>query len=539
MDVYRGLTVIILCAFPFTLCDVTVDTNCGPVNGIITEGAYSFRGIPYAMPPVGKRRWKPPEVLSPDSGNCWKGTFGAKTYGNTCFQISPEDPSRKTLLGSEDCLYLNVISPDLKPSKLKPVMVWIHGGSLQFSNGNWPLYMPTEKLSSEMDIVFVGFNYRLHAFGFLALEMLAEQSPTNTSGNYGFMDMITVLKWVQMNIRQFGGDPKQVTVFGQSSGGTAIFALLASPLCNGLFQKAWLLSASPVLNKTAADAFKDNEVFLKNTNCTNIDCLYSLSSADVTFAVPWMEYPYWAMVDQGDLPTKGYFDGAIAVVDGVVLREAPFDAWAKGNVIDVPLLVGSCANEIDYDPRDTTINKWTWEQYEDHVNKTIGTFGPLVLQTARKLYPSHQISPEYQLTSMASDIRANCPNDVMTMHMTSTFRSPVYRYVVTSKPSVPIHPVGMPFPASYSMHMWDVFAFFGFIPDYIKHPTKDDIQWQRNVQNEVLSFVRAGKPFTSSWKPYPDVTANLSVVTKAISAYSPVQCEFWLQNGFFSYAWIN
>lgn len=519
--------------------DVSVKTNCGTVNGAIKDGAYSFRGIPYATPPVGKLRWKPPAALSPEAGNCWNGTFNAQAYGNTCFQISPEDPERKTLIGSEDCLYLNVMTPDLKPDKLKPVMVWIHGGSLQVSNGNWPLYMPTEKLAAETDIVYVGFNYRLQAFGFMALQMLADNSSSGTSGNYGFMDMITVLQWVQQNIRNFGGDSNQVTVFGQSSGGTAIFALLASPQCKGLFHKAWLLSASPVLNKTASEAYVDNEAFLANANCSDIDCIYAMSSAEVTFAVPWMKYPYWAMLDQGDLPTKYHFDGAIAVVDGNVIVEAPFDAWANGNIIDVPLLIGSCANEIDYNPSDMTINNWTWTQYENHVNETIGTFGRLVLQTALKLYPSHYITPEYQLTSMGSDIRSNCPNDVMSMYAASTFSSPVYRYVVTSKPSVPIHPVGIPFPARYAMHMWDVFAFFGFIPDYIKHPTDSDIQWQRNVQNEVLEFVRTGKPFTSSWKPYPATTANLSEVTEAISAYNPVQCAFWLQNGVFSYSWIN
>ncbi|XP_060606897.1 uncharacterized protein LOC132759189 [Ruditapes philippinarum] len=234
---------------------------------------------------------------------------------------------------------------------------------------------------------------------------------------------------------------ENLRVFGQSSGGTATFALLASPQCKGLVHKAWLLSASPVLNKTASEANVDNEVFLANANCSDIDCIYALSSAEVTYAVPWMTC--------------------------ICNVEAPFDAWANGHIIDVPLLI-------------------VW------------------------------------------DIRSNCPNDVMSMYAASTFSSPVYRYVVTSKPSVPIHPVGIPFPARYAMHMWDVFAFFGFIPDYIKHPTDSEIQWQRNVQNEVLELVRTGKHFTSSWKPYPASTANLSEVTEAISAYNPVQCALWL-----------
>ena len=188
--------------------DVTVSTECGNVVGFTNDGAYSFRGIPYASPPVGDLRWRPPKKLAPEAGNCWKGDFQARNYGNTCFQISPDDG--KTLIGSEDCLYLNVLTPSLDRNVLKPVMVWIHGGSLQKASGNWPLYSPTEKLAVETDVVYVGFNYRLHAFGFMALQELADQSPHKTSGNYGFMDMIAVLEWVQTNIRHFGGDPNQV-----------------------------------------------------------------------------------------------------------------------------------------------------------------------------------------------------------------------------------------------------------------------------------------------------------------------------------------
>ena len=202
------------------------------------------------------------------------------------------------------------------------------------------------------------------------------------------------------------------------------------------------------------------------------------------------------------------------------------------------LILGTCANEIDYFPFDFTLNTWSWDQYVRNVNATIGTFGQLTLDTALKLYPVNVLTPEFQFTSMSSDIQANCPNNVLSRYASSTFKSPVYRYVVTSTPSVPVHAVGIPFPASYSFHMWDVFAFFGFIPDYIKTPTLDDISWQRNVQKEVMSFVRNGKP-TSDWITYPGATALLSHNTEVVKGYNPTQCEVWLDNGFFSYAWIN
>ena len=200
---------------------------------------------------------------------------------------------------------------------------------------------------------------------------------------------------------------------------------------------------------------------------------------------------------------------------------------------------GTCANEVDYMPFDMSLSNWTWKQYEDHVNITIGTFGQQILQMMLTLYPSNHITPEFQLTSMASDLRTNCPNDVLSLHAASGFKSPVYRYVATNWPSVPVHPVGLPFPSRYSFHMWDVFAFFGFIPDYIKHPSLSDLQFQQIVQNEALSFVKNGRPASSDWKPYPSAVALLSNTTRITGAYNPVQCKFLLQNGFFDYAWIN
>ena len=185
------------------------------------------------------------------------------------------------------------------------------------------------------------------------------------------------------------------------------------------------------------------------------------------------------------------------------------------------------------------LKNWTWTTYEEHVQNTIGTFGKLVYQTAMRLYPSNISTPEFQFTSMASDIRVNCPNDVLTLYASSTFCSPVYRYIVTSKPSQPIHVGGRSFASSYSFHTWDVLAFFGFIKDYIKTPTARDLQWQQNVREEILSFVHHGYPKTVAWQPYPAVTANFSSSTGMLTSYNPVQCEFWLQNGFFVYAWIN
>ena len=187
-------------------------TDCGKVRGrrVIKDNAYVFRGIPYATPPVGKLRWKAPVPVSRDLNNCWNGTLSAKKFGNVCFQRDSTGASLYT--GSEDCLYLNVWTPDLNPASPLPVMFWIHGGFLLTGNGNMQDlgYAPTTKLAHDTNTVYVSINYRLHALGFMALDCLRQNSPHNTSGNYGFMDMIAGLQWVQRNIRNFGGDPDQV-----------------------------------------------------------------------------------------------------------------------------------------------------------------------------------------------------------------------------------------------------------------------------------------------------------------------------------------
>ena len=188
--------------------DPIVNTDCGLVQGISSSqnGPYSFRGIPYASPPVGRQRWLPPREINRQTGNCWTGILNATEFGNKCFQ------GQENYTGSEDCLYLNVWTPSLDQKAKLPVAVWIHGGYLLDGDGNTPTYSPSEKLSQDTSTVYVSMNYRLNAFGFIALDMLAYDSPTNTSGNYGFMDIIAALRWVNRNIEGFGGDKNQVRI---------------------------------------------------------------------------------------------------------------------------------------------------------------------------------------------------------------------------------------------------------------------------------------------------------------------------------------
>ena len=201
----------------------------GLLQGTVEDGLTSFRGIPYAAPPIGPLRWRPPQPAP-----AWDGVSGAKEFGRACMQSNPAIADLPP--PSEDCLFVNVWTPATRPGERLPVMVWIHGGG--FVAGT-----PAERLYhgewlARKGVVVVSIAYRLGAFGFLAHRELSAESEHRVSGNYGLLDAIAGLRWVQKNIHAFGGDPARVTIFGESAGAIAVSMLCASPLAKGLFQAA-------------------------------------------------------------------------------------------------------------------------------------------------------------------------------------------------------------------------------------------------------------------------------------------------------------
>src|SRR5690606_21929283 len=200
------------------------------------SGVRIYRGLPFAAPPVGENRWRPPQPVEP-----WQGVRDASKFGNVCVQadtgryvniaIMEGQPPR-----SEDCLYLNVWTPAKSQDDRLPVMVYFYGGAFTDGAGSAPLYDGTAL--AERGVVVVTMNYRLGPFGFLAHPALTAESVHKSSGNYGIMDMVASLEWVQRNIDAFGGDPGNVTIFGQSAGAMAITSLMTSPLAEGLFHRA-------------------------------------------------------------------------------------------------------------------------------------------------------------------------------------------------------------------------------------------------------------------------------------------------------------
>lgn len=520
-----------------------VTTHCGEFRGRHSDGAYSFKGMPYAAPPVGALRWAPPA-----EPRCSAGVSDAGAFGSVCAQVRPLSSGGR-VTGREDCLFINVWTPTLRPDARLPVMVWIHGGFLHMLSGGEPGYSPTERLAADTATVYVSFNYRLNAFGFMALQLLRDGSPTNTSGNYGFMDQIAALKWVQTNIHVFGGDPGRVTIFGQSSGGTSVWTLMASPLARGLFHAAVDMSGSYVYDATLQQAESDNLVFLQKTGCRDLTCLRRLSVTQILQAVPWSEYPSWAADDLSDLPVRGRFIGPVAVVDGYVLEAPPLEVWEKkkGNYSDVPFVVGTTEQEVDFSPPAQNISTWTWGDYSWFVNDKLQSFNETLPKQALDLYPSSapcpttDRCPERAYTTMVSDLRVTCPNNDLASRAAAALVSPVYRYVVTHTPSGPVNTSSdlLPFPSRFSFHCLDTVAFFGGLQSVLGKPLSDgDENFQELVTSHLVHFAKTGK-MKAEWPEYPAATALLSDRLTVAHDYSGDRCRLWRDNGLYAYAWIN
>ena len=291
-----------------------VSTADGLVRGAPTAaGGYAFLGLPYAAPPMGNLRWRPPRLPAG-----WHGVRDATRFAPSCPQPTKDNPFLPPGALSEDCLYLNVYTSTLRRIADRPVLVWIHGGG--FTEDGARNY-DGAKLAADGTVV-VTINYRLGALGFLAHPALARQ-PAGPSGNYGLMDQIAALGWVRRNIARFGGDPDKVTIAGQSAGGISVLALMVSHRSHGLFQRAIVESGAFALNqRPLAEAEAAGEAFATAAGCANqtARCLRTL--------------PVGTLVNDFTAPVIP------GVIDGKVLTESIAQALAAGRFAHVPILNG-------------------------------------------------------------------------------------------------------------------------------------------------------------------------------------------------------
>jgi para-nitrobenzyl esterase len=311
-------------------------------------GVVAFRGIPYAAPPVGPLRWRPPQLPEPWSGERDASAFApdAPQYELVPSSLYAGGHERQ----SEDCLYLNVWAP-ANPEGPLPVLVWLHFGAFQFGGASAPFYDGAHLAATGLVVVTV--NHRLGRLGFLAHPALSAESAGASSGNYGLLDQIAALEWVQRNIAAFGGDPGNVTFGGLSAGSSAVNLLLTSPLTTGLFQRAIGMSGAQLGPVGTSGGLGDGLQDLASAEGSgrlvfgdvSAEDLRRLSVAEVMRAqLPPDSGPSWH-VDMGMPMARNIFDASYPIVDGHVVPVAPHAAYTAGRFHNVPLLTGSAADE--------------------------------------------------------------------------------------------------------------------------------------------------------------------------------------------------
>ncbi len=486
---------------------LTVKTIQGKVQGkTINDGKVkAFLGLPYAAPPVGEMRWKAPKP--PDS---WKGVRDATQYGARCMsaQASPDMVFLDKGGPSEDCLYMNVYAPagTTENSKL-PVMFWIHGGGYFAGAGGEPRhngdFLPLK------GVVLITFNYRLGVFGFLATADLAKEA-NGSAGNYGLLDMVAALRWVRSNIGQFGGNPNNVTIFGESAGSFAVSTLMASPIAQGLFQKAIGESGAAFGGSLRYDPLAEREK-------TDGDWVASLgvNSLKELRALP-TETILKASLKQGLI-------GFPPDIDGRLLTEPVPDTYAAGRQAHVPLLAGWNEDEgIMFAGRGMTAEQWKAQaesMYKDRAAEFL------------KLYPGNT---DAQALRSSIDYGGDSFIAFSTWKwieaQRKTGQSPVYRYHFE---------LGAP-PAKYykggfTAHADDIEYVFGTLD------TRPGSEWRpedRKMSEQIMSywtnFAKTGDPNGQGLPKWPRYGADNSIIhlnSPITSGPSTVQAryEFLLQ----------
>ncbi|MDE3250707.1 MAG: carboxylesterase family protein, partial [Bacteroidota bacterium] len=321
----------------------TVITTDGPVKGYAKEGVSVFKGIPYAAPPVGAFRWRPPQPV--------QGWTEIRDASKECASCPQRAWPGSTAVQSEDCLFLNVwtASSATATSKL-PVMVWIHGGG--FTGGSGNDRSSTGEAFAKKGVILVTINYRLGRLGHFAFPALTKEHPDEFKGSYAFMDQIAALKWIQQNITAFGGDKNNVTIFGFSAGGVSVHSLLTIPAARGLFQKAisesgggrdGVLTGRP-LNMDNADSLYPASA---ETIGVNFARKHKIETTDEKALEQLRALSVDAIVDGGqenDSTGRRIYSGPI--LDGKLVVETAESAYKAGRQAHVPLIIGNCSAEI-------------------------------------------------------------------------------------------------------------------------------------------------------------------------------------------------
>ena len=479
-----------------------VRVDSGQLQGAVDDGVVSYKGIPFAAPPVGDLRWRPPQPAAP-----WTGVRQATKFGADCMQgrfgppPAPGAPSEPA--PSEDCLYLNVWSPsNATPGAKRPVMFWIYGGGFVGGSSALPLTSGTQ--FAKQGVVLVAANYRVGRFGFFAFPALSREHPDELKGNYAYMDEIAALQWVKRNIAAFGGDPNNVTIFGFSAGGVSVHSLLTIRKARGLFEKAIVESGGS----------RDSVLTARPMSKDGVDPNYPVSA--VTIGIDFARSMGIEGTDQAALarlralsaeqilngapPKPGAppaFVETTPILDGKLITETAETAYKAGRAPHVPLMLGS--NSADFaGPR---IRATTKEQLFAH-------FGKWSAQSKAAYDPDGK-TPLATLLAEANDDFGQAEPARFAARAFARNGSPVYlyrfSYVQTAlRDRLPGTPHGGEIP-----FVFGTLGVGGFGPPI--PPTAQDEAVSRMAQGYWVNFAKTGNPNGAGLPKWPryDTSKNL------------------------------
>jgi len=339
--------IILFAAVASSAAAATVDevrVESGALKGAVAGGVVAFKGIPYAAPPTGQNRWRAPQpVVS------WKRMRSAAAYGSDCMQLPfPGDAAPLGVKPAEDCLYLNVWAPVLRSSGKLPVMLWIYGGGFVNGGSSPAVYDGTH--FAESGVVFVSFNYRVGRFGFFAHPALTKEDPNAVLGDYGFLDQIAALKWVKKNITKFGGDPGNVTLFGESAGGGSVLTMMTTPLARGLFHKAIIESGGGRTGIGPMRRVRDASPDLPSGEAVGIAFAEKagIKGEDAAALAALRQLPAERIVDGLNMASMMNPTYAGPMIDGKIVAETPEQALLAGRAMKIPVIAGANSSDIGF-----------------------------------------------------------------------------------------------------------------------------------------------------------------------------------------------
>ncbi|WP_256991242.1 carboxylesterase/lipase family protein [Rhodococcus sp. 06-235-1A] len=491
-----------------------VATATATVHGVAVENTRQFLGIRYAEPPIGNLRWSPPQPLPTSDGD-----VDATAPGSQCPQSATESGGAQTT--DEDCLFLNVTTPLVTSNDPLPVMVWWHGGG--FTSGSGSAY-EAQRIASEGNVIVVTVNYRLGMLGYLGLPGL------RGSGNFGFADQIQSLRWVNDNAAAFGGDPDNVTVFGESAGGMAACAALTSPAAQGLVDKAAIMSGSCALDFPTDSIYpgvpeQRPYVSLADSEATGIEVAQQLGCSGSNTLECLRALPTDALVAQGQSFSNNLAYGT------EMLPADPVRAVEDGAALNVPVFSGGNRAEQNSFVGGALLADPSTVTADSYPTLLTDAFGSDAARVA-DVYPlQHFPSAALAWASVTTDAAWSCPTYRNNRELAAT--APVYSYEFADTGTADVSGVGASGVPQDAAHATDMPYFFDIAGhDLLKTPAQHDLA--RTMIAYLTSFAHTGIPSAADAPQWPRTTADVSPVLQfasgdisVIDADAEHHCDFW------------